>query len=87
MLRNLEFECVGAEVRDLAKEFDGSFRVAAFQFAICGTHAAKGLELARRADGLASTRRLANILEPALPPVFKTTIAKIGTVFGERGRK
>ena len=80
MLGNLEAKSVGAKVRNLAKEIDRSFGIAAFEFAICGAHAAKGLKLAGGADGLARARGLANVLEAALPATSETAIANVGPI-------
>lgn len=80
VLRSFEAKGEGAEVRDLAKKFNGSLGVAAFEFAIGGAHAAKGLQLAGGADGLAHAGRLANVLEPAIPALPEAAIAEIGAV-------
>ena len=52
MLRNFQAKCIGAQVRDLAEEFNGGFRIAVFKFAHRGAHAAERLKLASRADCL-----------------------------------
>ena len=80
VLWNLETKGVSAKVRDLAKEFDGSFRIATLEFSICRTHAAKRLELTGGADGLTSARGLANVLETALPTLFESAVANVGAV-------
>ena len=80
VLRNLKTKSVGAKVRNLAKEFDGSLGVTAFEFAICGTHAAKGLKLAVGTNGLTSTRGSANVLQAAFPAGFKACVAEVDSV-------
>ncbi len=62
MRGNLQAQRIRPQVRDLAEKFDRSFRVAAIQFAVCGTHAAERVQFAIGADGLALFGSLTNFL-------------------------
>src|SRR5208282_1749365 len=68
---------IGAQVSHLTKKFDRSFRVAAFEFAVGGTHAAQGLQATMSADGLALTFRLTNLLQLAVPAFRKAAFAEV----------
>src|ERR1700739_4594571 len=67
MCRNWQTERVGAEVRDLAEKIDRGFRVAAFQFAIGGAHAAQRSNPAIGANRLAGVFGMADFFHPAIP--------------------
>src|ERR1700676_5512705 len=58
----------------LAEKFHGGFRVSAFQFAICGTHAAKRLNAAIGANRARLALGFANFLETARPASLKVSL-------------
>lgn len=60
-------EGVGAEMRDLTKEFDWRFRVAIFQFAVCGAHAAQRANLTPGTDGSPRCGNSTDFLEAPFP--------------------
>ena len=80
MLGHLKVKGVGAKMRNLAKEVYGSLRVATFKFTVCRTHAAKRLKPASGADCLTGAGRLTNFLQAAIPTLFESTFAKVGTI-------
>src|SRR5208283_498094 len=64
----------------LAKELDGGLRITAFQLTIGRAHTAERVESARRANGLASTRSLANFLKFSEPALFEAAVTKVRSI-------
>jgi hypothetical protein len=72
VLRYLQSERIGAQVRHLADEFHRGFCVAIFKFAHRRAHAAQGLQAAIGADCFRSALRLTNFAQAAEPALLKT---------------
>ena len=68
---------VGAKMRNLAEKVDGRLRVSAFQFAICGAHAAEATNAAIGAYGFASDAGAADFLQAAIPTFLEVAGTKI----------
>ena len=80
MLGNGDPEGERAQMSGLAKELDGSFSVAAFEFPVGGAHSAEILNLTMRANGLAGARRLANLTQAPVPSFRETRGAQVVAV-------
>ena len=80
VLGDCKVKGISAKMSDLAKEFDGSFCITAFEFTVCGTHAAERLKLAGRANCLTSAFGLTDFLEAAVPSLLESTVTKTGAV-------
>ncbi len=81
MFGNLKTKGICAQVRNLAEKLNRSFRVAAFQFTICGAHAAERLQLAAGADGLAFTGGIPDFTQASVPTLFESAIAQVDALF------
>jgi hypothetical protein len=77
MRGDIDSERVGAQVSNLTKKLDRSFRVTAFEFAVRGTHAAEGLQAAMGADSLPFAFGLTNVLQFAVPAFRKAAFAEV----------
>lgn len=77
---DLDTDAESAKMRDLAEKIHGRLGVAVFQFAIGWAHAAKGADLAVRADGFAPGRSGADLLQRPVPTLAEAAIAKIETI-------
>ena len=67
VLGNRNTQRVSTKMSDVAEEFHGCFSITGFEFGGGGTHAAKILDLAARANGLAFAGRLADFAKWPIP--------------------
>lgn len=77
MFGDCETQGKRAQVGHLAEKIDWFFRVAAFEFAVRGTHAAKRGDAAVGADGLACVPRLANVFEARVPARGERSLSQL----------
>src|SRR5271167_2725440 len=77
VLGHCETQRVSAEMRHLAEEFHGRFRVAVLQLAVCGTHAAQRLNLAAIANRGPRLLLCANLAQSPFPAFAKASLADV----------
>ena len=67
MFRDAVAKCVGAKMRDLAKEIDRRLLISVLEFPVCRAHAAQRLNLAPVADRGARAWLIADFAQRAFP--------------------
>src|SRR5215831_19317572 len=84
MRRHWDRQRVRAQVCDMAEKIDRRLRVAIFEFAVGGTHAAHGLDLTGRALGNAGDLLPPHLTQKMIPAFAKTSPAQVeGLEMGE----
>ena len=72
---NVVSQGVSTKMGNLAEELHGRFRIAIFQFTVCGAHAAKRLNPAGIADRRPGAGLLTNFVQRAFPARHETSIS------------
>src|SRR6516164_5697697 len=80
VLRDLNSDTEGTKVRNLTEKIHGCFRVAVFQFPVCGAHAAERANLTVRTNRLASGGKRANLMKRSIPSGLETATANVVAV-------